>query len=50
VFRPPQPFPSWTWQEAPAVAATAGFFPPVPYPEDGEMYDWDEENQTWNPS
>jgi len=49
VFIPPKPFPSWVWQEAPSVAATASYVPPVAYPDDGEIYDWDEENQTWNP-
>mgnify|MGYP003652777366 CR=1 FL=1 len=49
-FRSPRPFPSWVWQEAPAVAATAGYIPPVPHPEDGEDYNWDEENQTWDPA
>jgi hypothetical protein len=41
-FYPPQPFPSWTrdhgtWQ------------PPVAYPDDGEAYTWDEDEQTWRP-
>lgn len=38
-FRPPQPFPSWTWD---GVAWEA----PVPQPE-GE-YSWNEETQTWD--
>ena len=41
VFYAPQPFPSWTlgtdwlWQ------------PPVPMPQDGKMYQWDEAGQRW---
>lgn len=42
VFYAPQPFPSWTigpptwlWQ------------PPVPYPNDGKAYYWDEATQSW---
>lgn len=42
VFYAPQPFPSWlldentwTWQS------------PIPYPTDGKLYKWDEENVSW---
>jgi hypothetical protein len=42
VFYAPQPYPSWTigpptwlWQ------------PPVPYPNDGKKYYWDEATQSW---
>jgi hypothetical protein len=42
VFYAPQPYPSWTigpptwiWQ------------PPVPYPNDGKDYKWDEATQSW---
>ena len=41
-FYTPQPFPSWSldsdfkWQA------------PVPYPQDGEDYSWNEENQSWD--
>jgi hypothetical protein len=42
VFYPPKPFPSWalnqtiwTWES------------PVPYPNDGKKYIWDESNQNW---
>lgn len=38
--RPPKPYPSWAWNE---VAWQA----PVPYPADGQFYDWDEDNQQW---
>lgn len=39
-FRPPQPYPSWSWD------GTA-WQPPVPYPNDGQFYTWDENNQAW---
>ncbi len=38
--RPPQPYPSWTWDGE-------TWNPPVPYPTDGEQYAWNEENQNW---
>jgi hypothetical protein len=38
--RPPQPYPSWTWNGETWEA-------PVPYPEGEEFYVWDEENQEW---
>jgi hypothetical protein len=38
--RPQQPYPSWTWEDG---AWTA----PVPYPDDGNFYVWDEEAQDW---
>ena len=41
VFIAPQPYPSWTLDEA------WNWMPPVPYPDDGGMYTWDEETQTW---
>jgi hypothetical protein len=40
-FIAPQPYPSWSldlnddWQA------------PLPYPKDGEIYDWDEKNTKW---
>jgi hypothetical protein len=39
-FTPPQPFPSWSlngyvWE------------PPVPMPDDGEPYMWDEDTTSW---
>ena len=37
-----QPFNSWTLNES-----TCLWESPVPYPEDGERYFWDEENQIW---
>lgn len=39
---PPQPYPSWTWD-----AEAGEWMPPVPYPGDGDCYDWDEESQSW---
>jgi hypothetical protein len=41
-FVPPQPFPSWTLNED-----TAQWESPVPYPEDGIMYQWNEELTDW---
>lgn len=41
VFVAPQPFPSWTLDESHDWQA------PVPYPTDGLVYKWDEENQDW---
>lgn len=41
-FIPPQPFASWTLDEA-----TCRWVPPVPYPDDGEIYHWDEEAGAW---
>jgi hypothetical protein len=38
--RPPQPYPSWTWNGETWEA-------PVPYPEGEEFYVWEEENQEW---
>jgi len=42
-FIPPQPFPSW-------ILNTSIFQwePPIPYPNDGNYYQWDETNQIWN--
>ena len=41
-FIPPQPFPSWTLNED-----TCLWDAPVPYPQDGQMYHWSEDGQTW---
>ena len=41
VFIDPQPFPSWSLDE------NYDWQPPTPYPDDGDFYGWDEENQTW---
>jgi hypothetical protein len=42
VPRPPQPYPSWTWEDGVWTA-------PVPYPDDDAPYVWDEETQDWIP-
>lgn len=38
-FRPPQPYPSWTWDDTQWVA-------PVPMPSEG-LYTWDEATLSW---
>ena len=40
VPRPPQPFPSWTWGP--------GWTPPVPEPDDGNEYVWNEATLGWD--
>lgn len=41
-FYEPQPYPSWTLNQD-----TCMWESPVPYPNDGGIYDWDEDTQTW---
>jgi hypothetical protein len=41
-FIPPKPFPSWTLNED-----TCLWEPPVPYPTDGNLYQWDESMTNW---
>ena len=41
-FVAPQPYASWT------LDADANWQPPVAMPTDGQMYSWDEANQTWD--
>lgn len=42
VFYTPQPYPSWT------ISAPAWLWqPPVPYPDDGKTYTWDEATLSW---
>lgn len=41
-FIPPKPFPSWTLNET-----TCRWNSPIPYPNDGKAYRWDESNQEW---
>ena len=43
-FISPQAFPSWTLNED-----TCAWEPPVAYPEDGVMYQWDEDSVNWVP-
>lgn len=38
--RPAQPYPSWTW-------GGTSWVPPVAYPDDGAIYEWDEAGQAW---
>ena len=42
-FYAAQPFDSWTLNET-----TCLWEAPVSYPNDGNLYSWDENNQTWN--
>ena len=42
-FYAPQPYPSWTLDET-----TCLWNPPVAYPDDDNMYTWNETNQTWD--
>ena len=41
-FIPPQPFPSWTLNED-----TCQWQSPVAYPDDGKIYEWDEDTTNW---
>jgi len=41
-FIPPKPFPSWTLNED-----TCRWESPVPYPTDGNLYQWDEATTSW---
>jgi len=41
-FIPPQPFPSWTLNET-----TCQWEPTVDYPDDTNMYTWNEETTNW---
>jgi hypothetical protein len=43
-FVAPQPYPSWVLDE------NAQWQAPVPMPDDGEMYSWDEDTQSWVPN
>jgi hypothetical protein len=40
-FSSPQPYPSWT------LDGNCIWQPPVPYPSDGNIYIWDEQQQKW---
>jgi hypothetical protein len=42
-FISPQPFPSWTLNEE-----TCLWNPPTAYPDDGLLYEWNEENLAWD--
>lgn len=41
-FIPPKPFASWVLNEQSCLWEA-----PIPAPQDGQFYDWDEENQSW---
>lgn len=41
-FVPPQPYPSWVLD-----VETAQWNPPIPYPNDGKIYKWDETTKSW---
>ena len=41
-FIPPKPYPSWLLN-----TNTYQWEPPVPYPNDGKQYQWDEATQSW---
>ena len=41
-FVPQQPYPSWTLNQD-----TAQWEAPVPYPNDGKRYSWDEDTLSW---
>jgi len=41
-FIPPKPYPSWLLN-----TNTFQWEPPVPYPNDGKTYQWDEATQSW---
>ena len=42
-FIPPKPFASWTLNET-----TCHWDAPIVYPDDGQNYNWNETNQTWD--
>ena len=42
VFYASQPYPSWI-----IAAPTWTWTAPVPYPDDGKMYEWDETTKSW---
>lgn len=41
-FIPPQPYPSWILNPT-----ACDWDAPIPYPTDGNIYDWDETTQSW---
>jgi hypothetical protein len=41
-FIPPQPYTSWSLNEDECL-----WYPPIPYPEDGKLYNWDEATLSW---
>lgn len=43
-FIPPKPYPSWLLN-----TSICQWEPPIPYPDDGKKYYWDEQTQSWVP-
>ena len=43
IFIPPKPYESWELNET-----IWGWNPPIPYPDDENMYEWNENTQTWD--
>jgi hypothetical protein len=41
-FIPPKPYPSWLLNEFSCLWEA-----PIPYPDDGKIYDWDEDTVSW---
>ena len=41
-FIPPQPYLSWVLNEE-----TCRWEAPIPYPDDGQLYSWDESTKSW---
>lgn len=41
-FIPPQPYSSWLFDED-----VCKWYAPIPYPNDGKFYVWDEESRSW---
>ena len=41
-FIAPKPYPSWLLDED-----TCQWNPPIPYPDDGKIYHWDEDTTSW---
>ena len=42
-FIPPKPYQSWTLNES-----SCNWESPIPYPQDNNKYNWNEQNQSWN--
>ena len=42
-FYPPQPYPSWVLSPK-----TINWESPVPYPDDGKRYEWNEDTKSWD--
>lgn len=43
-FIPPQPYPSWVLNDFSCL-----WDPPIPFPNDGKEYIWNETTQSWDP-